>query len=381
VGEKMIWPAMLFNLCVGLLLAGFLLRAVRRYERRADKVMAGLDAAHAEDMRKYDIARDEIRASMRRKVDQAVAELQQMSRISNPTIAANANLVHSGGTISASATTVPEGFVASANLVHSGGTLSAPATSLPPIRDQVPSLEAIRKLPRWAQVAFAARCARRVLPWAKLLWRDVDEQHFLLAIDKAVRVAEQAAADATGTDYDAIYSEELQWASSAASTFATTSEAEWSHAYAFGLSVNAALFAYSATHNTDSAAKSADAALAAARDFGGAVGLIVRDFESVRSLALDHDWTDECPVPPSVFGPLWPEGSPQGWPNPDKSATEVVIKFDVPDDVTTAEAVELAKELAAALCILHLTGGGHGLAIQPPLEITAPACVPVGSSR
>lgn len=82
----MIWPAMLFNLCVGLLLAGYLLRGVRRFERRADKVLAKIDRWHAEQVakieraygeerRKYDVARDEIKASLRAKVNRAIAEM------------------------------------------------------------------------------------------------------------------------------------------------------------------------------------------------------------------------------------------------------------------------------------------------------------------
>lgn len=74
--QIMIWPSMLFNICVGLLLAAYLLRAVRRFERRADAIMAKMDEAHAESMRKYDIARDEIRASMRARVDQMIAEME-----------------------------------------------------------------------------------------------------------------------------------------------------------------------------------------------------------------------------------------------------------------------------------------------------------------
>ena len=70
----MFWPAFVLNLCVGLLLAAYLLRAVRRFERRADAVMAKLDQWHAAELQKFDLARDEIRASVREKVDRAIAE-------------------------------------------------------------------------------------------------------------------------------------------------------------------------------------------------------------------------------------------------------------------------------------------------------------------
>ncbi|MCI0701938.1 MAG: hypothetical protein L0241_12725 [Planctomycetia bacterium] len=81
------WSGMVFNLCVALVLAAYLLRAVRRFERRADEIMAKLDQQaasftaeldqqHEENMGKYDIARDEIRDSMRTQVDAAIAEMQ-----------------------------------------------------------------------------------------------------------------------------------------------------------------------------------------------------------------------------------------------------------------------------------------------------------------
>ncbi len=72
----MIWPGLMFNLCVGLLFAAYLLRAVRRFELRADAVMVELDRRHEETLRKYDVARDEIRASMRSQIDEAIAEMK-----------------------------------------------------------------------------------------------------------------------------------------------------------------------------------------------------------------------------------------------------------------------------------------------------------------
>lgn len=38
------------------------------------------------------------------------------------------------------------------------------------------------------------------------------------------------------------------------------------------------------------------------------------DFQTVASEAARLCWDDETPVPPTVFGPLWPEGYPVGWP-------------------------------------------------------------------
>src|SRR5438552_2221502 len=43
----------------------------------------------------------------------------------------------------------------------------------------VPTQEEIEKLPRWARVAFAARCARRVLPAFKHFWPEAPEEHIV----------------------------------------------------------------------------------------------------------------------------------------------------------------------------------------------------------
>ena len=72
----MIWPAMVFNLCVGLLFAGYLLRAVRRFERTADRIMVKLDRRTEERMRMLEHERDAIKTSMRSQVDRAIAEME-----------------------------------------------------------------------------------------------------------------------------------------------------------------------------------------------------------------------------------------------------------------------------------------------------------------
>ena len=41
---------------------------------------------------------------------------------------------------------------------------------------------------------------------------------------------------------------------------------------------------------------------------------IRRDFDHLARLAEWQHWTDDTPVPTEVFGPLWPEGPPKGWP-------------------------------------------------------------------
>lgn len=38
-----------------------------------------------------------------------------------------------------------------------------------------------------------------------------------------------------------------------------------------------------------------------------------RDFARLKKLARKEKWADDTPVPPGVFGPLWPEGVAPYW--------------------------------------------------------------------
>ena len=40
---------------------------------------------------------------------------------------------------------------------------------------------------------------------------------------------------------------------------------------------------------------------------------IRRDFDRLARLAQKHNWADDTPVPPEVFGPMWPEGLAPDW--------------------------------------------------------------------
>lgn len=40
---------------------------------------------------------------------------------------------------------------------------------------------------------------------------------------------------------------------------------------------------------------------------------IRRDFDRLVHLARKHDWTDDTPVPPEVFGPMWPKHLTPAW--------------------------------------------------------------------
>jgi hypothetical protein len=57
----------------------------------------------------------------------------------------------------------------------------------------------IRQLPYWARVAFAARCARRVLPLFTRFWSAADVAH-QQALERAIRLVEESASTAHAAD-------------------------------------------------------------------------------------------------------------------------------------------------------------------------------------
>ena len=180
-----------------------------------------------------------------------------------------------------------------------------------PNRQLIPSREEIEKLPRWAQVAFAARCARRVLPLYSYFCPEALREH-ILAVNRAVELAEQCAELGQGnqdtrkafTDVDAAYK---SFADATAAVVAKDA-------------VDAATFAASGA-----AAELSDATRTGAL---GAFYLLVRvatlgtarivtapacDLDRLTRLAKEQNWTDDTPVPPEVFGPMWDRDPPPWW--------------------------------------------------------------------
>ena len=139
---------------------------------------------------------------------------------------------------------------------------------------QLPTKEEIEKLPCWARVAFAARCARRAQPLFQKQWPDAPAEH-VTAIETAIGAAENATADADAAA-KAAYA-----AARAAYAYVDTASASAADAYA------------------DTASAAAYAAQA-----GVPVTSIARDFQTILEKSRREKWTDETPVPPSVFGPL-----------------------------------------------------------------------------
>ncbi len=377
------WPAFTFNLVASLIIAGLFIRSVRRLECRMDAWYRKFNEwADAEDA-KFDIARDEIRTSMRVQTDRAIAEMLTKAK-DRPAEKDNAEELQDIDT------ETPAQAVGEYKNIAGSGTLKgiiatgsgSVKTVRPSLAEGVPTEAEIELLPRWSQVAFATRCARRVLGLLPQLWPDLlldDVQ----TVEKSVAHAESIAA--TGRPDPGIKNVFKLGAVDAAHKIAA--EAQSRHHIGAGAVASAAATAmYAAytdavTRQTYSTAYNAEFASSKLDPPVSITTIIRRDFDHIVKLAKQQTWTDDSPVPPSVFGPLWPDGPPEGWPMLERVVTEIVFEFDAPDDLITVDAVEFAKEVAAAICVLDLTGSGHGLAIQPPLEITAPVPAPAGVPR
>jgi hypothetical protein len=179
------------------------------------------------------------------------------------------------------------------------------------------SKEQIQSLPRWAQVAFVARCARRVQPIFSAAWPNAPQEH-IIAIEKAISGAEAAAARASSAAFDLI---ESGLGAGAAALAAGLS----SPAYEVGMAAEYALGAAAgplieSSINVASrvAEAFASATRAAIRTGSGSLWLatgvaIYRDFERLKASAMVKGWTDETCVPPEFFGPLWHRGEEPDW--------------------------------------------------------------------
>ncbi len=272
---------------------------------------------------------------------------------------------------------------------------------------KLPTKEDIAELPRWAMVAFAARCARRVLPLYKHSWPDASEKH-VRDLTRAVEIAEQFAAAAT-TKFDASADNAAANAAAAAAD-ANGSAHDKSHAAAGAAThaasaadhaMDAANAAANVTYDPNSytllsdrfdidvhdsyVANSAHAATA----YAAATptnDMIARDFQTVRERARSENWTATTPVPPNVFGPLWPDGPPVWWLEetgsdlPSEGAFDPVSPpaFVIAWDPAVVTPAQYARVVAALNKVVRVNGGEGLKRLEgKPFAATVPAEVPV----
>jgi hypothetical protein len=168
----------------------------------------------------------------------------------------------------------------------------------------------IAGFPPWAQVALAARCAQRLYPL--MMNVRLDSQGVLA---DAVEFAARAAAE-RGKEAPAKVAEAATAADKAIVSANDTLLAASYAARAAGCAIQAVASILGVNPGKTPATKYASEAFGAAlRAIGAqrsAQMAILRDLKAVRT-ALEKN--PDAPIGQDVFGPLWPEGPPPGWPS------------------------------------------------------------------
>lgn len=227
----------------------------------------------------------------------------------------------------------------------------------PPV---LPTEDEIAKLPRWARVAFAARCARRVFALYTQYRNEPHDGRMDLwnAMDSAETSAALARSTMTGR----------AWAIDVMMT--TTNE----HAAAIaGSAANAA-----GSIDGDGLADM-NVVVVAAEEYADLRPHIRRDFDLLARLALAYDCTDDTPVPPEVFGPLWPEGKPAGWPDDPEmpKRADLALEAVASERATETMIEDEVVNLFLAMNRFHIARTGHPLTVEDFHPFLA-ALVPAG---
>lgn len=255
---------------------------------------------------------------------------------------------------------------------------------------KVPTNDDIARLKRFARVALAARSARRVQPLFDLDWyEDVPVQH-CRAINQAIAIAESIAASATVIHDAAKHAADAAYA---ANTFSQRNSNASPAAGNVAAVANAALYSSFPGHGSISAAALAVEVAAAtfqiaAFSTGTGEEAIRRDYELLLTAQELGDWIDTTPVPPEFFGPLWPSGEPEGWPEaglePHLAGHQYKLTVTAPETIEDEEVNADVVELIALMDDLSRAMGDKGVRLNDDLDVhikinsNTPSPTPVG---
>ncbi|MFO0848524.1 MAG: hypothetical protein U0871_08210 [Gemmataceae bacterium] len=237
----------------------------------------------------------------------------------------------------------------------------------PPV---LPNETEVSRLPRWAQVAFAARCARRALPILRRAAPQLPDSHhsrIIRRIDEVDRAGSLADASLVTTvvmpntsgatdDQPLYYAQHVFASVDKTALLVATSGLKW--------------------------AKEAiwDAACAISMVLPLSAAVVRQDYDHIARLAKWRHWTDETPVPSEVFGPLWPEGPPPGWPADQElpQRTELSLDLLALEQVTTTVLADEAAFLFSALNRYYIARTGDRLTLEGDVHTLLSALVPAG---
>mgnify|MGYP001476120194 CR=1 FL=1 len=182
-----------------------------------------------------------------------------------------------------------------------------------PDEPRLPTEEELRTLPRWAAVAYAARCARRVQPLFTHFWPDAPPEH-VEAVDKAINCAITAAASA-GAEHSPAMAERTEAANTVARAIGAAKAVGQMNAAFVANAAHAAAHAARGDSLSASAAFDASAHASHAADNSPEIAeACSSDFGLLGGMAVETDLHDGSAVLSSDLGPLWHFGEPSGWP-------------------------------------------------------------------
>jgi hypothetical protein len=261
----------------------------------------------------------------------------------------------------------------------------------------LPSIMELQELPKWACVAYAARCAMRVQPLFNLPITHPERDTLLHAVDRAIALAAagspctiaHSAADVacSGKRLNSSTPREIRAAYAAARTAIAATNAASSAIECTGYHADAAANAAADARYV------ANTAAHAAGDSDAFKRAIAEDLELLRKLSQRSPNFFRNPVNADILGPLgalWPDGPPawyvvkrakldtelaritatqQATPaailDEEQGDTDrLVIRLSIgefaPLDEVATELVKLYKALNEA----HIAGGGQGLVVD-----------------
>ncbi len=256
-------------------------------------------------------------------------------------------------------------------------------------RQQLPTSDELERLPVAAQVALAARCGRRLQPLFGSVWSEVPEEYINWA-ETAIESAEQFSGTHIQSNDDLIGSA-IESVSLVAKGLIADNSA--SHEIERQGNANPLAVQRHVLKNTDWHPETLRDAMRGAVYSAGEAAKIadrgVSGFETAlchgirqdyELLFAEHGRSEDITSPPEFFGPLWPDGAPEGWPEETTSTdAEPALKVEVqtPPGLTVQESKTYNEQFAALfaeMSALHVAMGGNGLRILDDAS-TAPELV------
>jgi len=213
-------------------------------------------------------------------------------------------------------------------------------------KPKLPTEEELKDLTRWARVTLLARAVRRIQPLYLHGWPAAPKK-LQQAIERAIAFGESAAAQgkapagsqAFGLGAMAAYGKEPD-------------EITFSRDYVHDVPNAASRVAFACSESQPMfASEGLEDAQRAANYFERVTNhpcvrvftqLIRDEFALLLQVCKQEKWKKDTPVPEDLLGPLWPEGSPPGWPAPAPSR-----KKAVPLKPLDLKPLKLPRELVA----------------------------------